>query len=163
MLLRKISIQFFLLIAVVQCSFAQSQNNILKKRFPFKNLNYENGLLDNNISSIATDADGFTWISTFTGLQRFNGYKLQTINPVIDKDTFQINYPTYLFALSDGSILLSTQKGLLKYNPHTDKFSMLDQQQTLNTLHFSIVPLKETPQGRSKTKELYYIAMMENY
>ena len=147
MLLRRFAILLLLVVPNMLSSFAQQQNIIVKKRFPFKNINYENGLLDNNVNSMATDANGFTWISTFTGLQRFNGYKLQTINPVINKDTFQVNYPVYLFGLMDGSVLLSIKNGLLKYDTHSDKFKLLIAEPTLNTFHFAIVPLKETSKG----------------
>jgi ligand-binding sensor domain-containing protein/two-component sensor histidine kinase len=146
MRLRNITITVILSSVMINAALSQDQN-IAVKRFPVRNISYEEGLLDNNIKSVVTDAAGFTWISTFTGLQRYNGYQLKTINPVIDRDTFNINYPVYLFGLNDGSILISMQNGLMKYDPHTNLFKLLIKIQPDNFYHFTIVPIKETRQG----------------
>ncbi len=145
MLLRKIIILLFSFL--IFTATVTAQQNIPVKRFPVKNIGYEDGLSDNNMNSVVTDADGFTWVSTFTGLQRYNGYKLQTINPVIGNDTFNINYPVYLFALNNGNILISIKNGVIEYDTHTNQFKLLINLQIKVSFHFSIVPLKETPQG----------------
>src|SRR5258705_1530558 len=81
---------------------AQTKTAQLFKRCPVKTINYEQGLLNNGTTNIITDTLGFTWISTKTGMQRFNGYVLAKINPVIDKDTININSPVFFFALTNG-------------------------------------------------------------
>jgi ligand-binding sensor domain-containing protein/two-component sensor histidine kinase len=146
MRLRSLTITIVLFFALINAAFPQGQN-ITLKRFSTRNISYEDGLLDNDINSVVTDTAGFTWISTLTGLQRYNGYQLKTINPVIDHDTFNINYPVYLFGLNDGSILISMQNGLMKYDQRTNLFRLVIKTQPNNFYHFSIVPVKETRQG----------------
>src|SRR5664279_1230659 len=84
--------------------YGQGVNNFPKRRCSVKTLNFESGLLNNGTTDIITDKLGFTWVSTKTGLQRYNGYSLQTILPVAGKDTFQISSPVYFFELKNGSI-----------------------------------------------------------
>ena len=72
------------IIAVFNCTAIGQTIGVHQiKRRPVKVLNFEQGLLNNETTSVATDAAGFTWISTRTGLQRFNGYTLDNINPVV--------------------------------------------------------------------------------
>lgn len=144
MLLKKITI---LVVFFISTQFAFAQHEIIKKRFPVKSINYEDGLLDNSVSSIITDVNGYTWVAAFTGLQRFNGYKLQTINPVAGSDTFYVHYPVMFFELSNGDILISMKEGVLQYNPHTDKFSLFIQLHAETAFHYGILPLKETNEG----------------
>src|ERR1700722_8688412 len=81
------------LLTIYLCPFAQDKRLIEAKRCPVNTINYEQGLMNNSIAGIITDLQGFTWVSTSTGLQRYNGYALQTITPVADDETITINYP----------------------------------------------------------------------
>ena len=136
-----------LILCVVAYNVFAQANGIVKKRFPVLSLNYENGLIDNSTGSIITDNAGYTWVATFTGLQRYNGYKLQTVNPVVGKDTFYINYTAHLFALADGNILIAIKNGILKYDAATNKFSVFVMYKNAHVAHFTLLPLKETQEG----------------
>ncbi|HEX5151000.1 MAG TPA: histidine kinase [Parafilimonas sp.] len=147
MLLRRIAILFFLFAVYAQTAFAQRPDAIIKKRFPVKSLNYEDGLLDNITSSIITDINGYTWVAAFTGLQKFNGYRLETIIPVAGNDTFIINYPVLFFGLNDSNILITIKEGILQYNPHTNRFTLLIALHAEPSFYFGVMPLKETAEG----------------
>ena len=87
--------QFHILFLIVSLgmhlvSAGQVNGPLLKKRCPVKTINFESGLLNNGTTNIITDKLGFTWVSTLTGLQRYNGYSMQTIKPVVGKDTFRV-------------------------------------------------------------------------
>ena len=70
--------------------FAQ-QPSSKYKRCSEKTLNYEQGLLNNSTTDVITDLNGFTWFSTISGMQRYNGYNLEQINPVVDGKIIAIN------------------------------------------------------------------------
>lgn len=129
--------------------YASAQNNAAQsfKRCPVKTINYEQGLLNNGTTSIITDALGFSWVSTKTGLQRYNGYTLETINPVINKETISINSPVYFFALKNGLIWISYKQGVLEYTPRTNSFKKIIVIQNPGNRNFSLIPLKETNEG----------------
>lgn len=103
--------------------------------------------MNNGTTGIITDKLGFTWVSTQTGLQRYNGYSMQTITPVIGKDTFYINFPVYFFGLNDGTIWISFKHTVLQYNPASNSFSIAISLQAAGSSPFNIVPLQETVDG----------------
>lgn len=46
----------------------------------FKNLTVNEGLAHTDANCVAQDSTGLIWIGTNAGLQKFNGYQLQTID-----------------------------------------------------------------------------------
>jgi len=124
--------------------YGQNKISSFKRRSPVRTINFEKGLLNNSTTDIITDVFGFTWVSTKTGLQRFNGYALETITPVVNKDTFNINYPVIFFGLKNGFIWISFKEGILEYNPDLNSFRLLISYRSPTHLHFPIIPLKET-------------------
>lgn len=117
------------------------------KRCPVKVINFEQGLLNNITTGIVTDALGFTWVSTRKGLQRFNGYSLDNINPVVGNDTILINSPVYLFALQNGNVWISYKQGVLIYDPYSRSFKKFISSPVSDNSFFQIVPLSETNEG----------------
>jgi ligand-binding sensor domain-containing protein/anti-sigma regulatory factor (Ser/Thr protein kinase) len=117
------------------------------KKCPLRTLNYETGLINNGTTFVLTDVLGFTWISTKTGLQRFNGNKLETIQPVIKTDTLNINQPVYLFNLHNGYMWISYKNFIIEYNPYQNTFRRLITLRSSVMNGFDIVPLKETDEG----------------
>ena len=125
----------------------QNGNSQHVKKCPIKTLNYETGLLNNSTTNEITDALGFTWISTSIGLQRFNGNRLETIQPVINNDTLSINGPVYLFNLRNGLMWISYKNYVLEYNPFRNTFRKVITLASMGNSFFKIVPLKETHEG----------------
>ncbi len=59
----------------------------------FNHFNTQNGLIMNNVEYIHIDMDGFVWLGTYAGLQRFDGYEFKTYtydpaNPSSISDNF---------------------------------------------------------------------------
>lgn len=128
--------------------FLHAQTNTPSfKRCPIKTINYEQGLLNNSTTNIITDALGFTWISTKTGMQRYNGYILETINPVINKEIISIHSPVYFFALQNGFIWISYKQGVLEYDPQTNSFRKMIVLHNSGNANFLLIPVKETSEG----------------
>jgi signal transduction histidine kinase/ligand-binding sensor domain-containing protein len=117
------------------------------KRCPVKTINVEQGLLDNATTNIITDRLGLTWVSTITGLQRFNGYTLERINPVIGGETIPIDYPVRFFQRKDHSIWISYKFGILSYDPLSNAFKKIILLPTTQNSFYPLIPLKETAGG----------------
>ncbi|MDP4285812.1 MAG: histidine kinase [Bacteroidota bacterium] len=126
---------------------AQEKFDIPYKRCPIKTINYEQGLMNNSITGVITDAKGFTWFSTKTGLQLYNGYSLQTITPVADGDTMQINYPVYFSKSNGNNILIGCRNSILVYSPGNSSFKKIIPVTALESSSFAIEPLKQTSEG----------------
>jgi len=137
---------FFMLTAAL---YLKGQGNLLLplKKVPVNTINYEQGLLNNETATIITDTLGFTWISTTTGLQRYNGYTLENIDPVVDQDTIRIRSRVYIYGLKNGNLWISCKKGVLEYNPFTNAFKNIIPVIYNADEVFAILPLSETPEG----------------
>src|SRR5262249_35493346 len=71
LLLRRLVIVLYMLL-IAASSFSQPPP------FHFQNITTENGLSNNQITCIYQDHDGFLWIGTHFGLNRYDGSQVQT-------------------------------------------------------------------------------------
>jgi len=126
---------------------AQHKELIQFKRCPSKTINYDQGLMNNSIRGIITDEEGFTWVSTSAGLQRYNGYTLQTITPVCDGDSIAINYPVYFLKSKNNTILIGYRNGILEYNAHSNSFKKIISVSVQPSSRYVLMPIKETQEG----------------
>ena len=53
--------------------------NLFSQSLIFNNLTVKDGLSNNKVNAILQDKNGFIWIGTEDGLNRFNGYDLKYI------------------------------------------------------------------------------------
>jgi signal transduction histidine kinase/ligand-binding sensor domain-containing protein/DNA-binding response OmpR family regulator len=94
--------------------------------FNIKKLGAENGLSNNNVISIAQDRDGFIWICTKDGLNRFDGSKFQILrHSNSDENSICSNVLNYVYAdrFDDVIWIASEKNGLDAYNYITLKFT----------------------------------------
>ena len=109
------SFLFSLLICVVftPC-FSQSQ--VL-----FNKINQTNGLSNDRVSSIVKEKNGFVWIGTENGLNRYDGNKIKIYNK--QNSALSSNDIADLLIDHTGNIWVCTLGGGLNlYNPSNDKF-----------------------------------------
>jgi ligand-binding sensor domain-containing protein len=64
--------RWLFLIYLLSSFSAKSQQN---SQYLFRHINQQEGLLHNMVSSIAQDKNGFMWIGTANGIQRFDGFR----------------------------------------------------------------------------------------
>jgi len=99
------------------------QNQKLLKQF----LTVEEGLSHNEVTSIVQDNDGFIWIGTRGGLNRYDGYKFKVFNQV-PGDSNSLANPSIesLFVDSKGNIWIGTKSGgISKFNPVLGTFKSI--------------------------------------
>lgn len=84
----------------------------------------ENGLADNYVEAIIQDYEGFVWIGTHNGLQRFDGLELRTYKNIIgDSTSLTKNFVYTLYEDSQKRLWIGTNYGgLLLYDRANDAF-----------------------------------------
>jgi len=97
-----------------------SQPDKLLKNF----LTVDNGLSHNEVTSIVQDNDGFIWIGTRGGLNRYDGYDFKIFNQVPGESNSLVNPSVEsLFVDSKGNIWIGTKSGgVSKFIPDEGKF-----------------------------------------
>lgn len=110
---------FFLLLSLA--AFPQS----LPLSLQVKHINTAQGLLQNTVRSIVKDADGFLWISTSGGLQKYDGYRFYTIPTGEGPGQLLSDRQCYLRADHSGNIWISHNRGLSYFNRTQGRFHNL--------------------------------------
>ena len=114
------------------------------ERFHFDNLSTDAGLSNKMVLSIAQDPDGFIWIATAEGLNRYDGagFRVFTHRPG-DEKSLGASWVNDVFVTADSTLLAATEMGLSCYDPLTGSFSVYpvvnDSQALLSTLRFKCV------------------------
>lgn len=96
----------------------------------FENITIDDGLSNNSINCILQTKDGFLWIATKDGLNRFDGqnFKIYKNNPSI-KNSLPENYVMSLLESSDGTFWVGTWGGgLCKFDQLHEAFIRFDQE-----------------------------------
>ncbi|QQS35628.1 MAG: hypothetical protein IPM56_15495 [Ignavibacteriales bacterium] len=91
----------------------------------FENFSIKEGLSNDIATSIIQDKDGFIWIGTEDGLNRYDGYefKIFKFNPA-NPGSISDDWITRVFQDSKGNIWIGTSNGLNRYLPVTSTFKI---------------------------------------
>ena len=91
-------------------------------------LSVNRGLSQQDVETLIQDRYGFMWFGTYDGLNRYDGYRIETFRYDPDlSNTIADNRITALYESSDGKIWIGTEgSGLLFFNPATDEFGKVD-------------------------------------
>lgn len=104
------------------------------KQFHFSHLSMDDGLSHNDITSIVQDANGFLWMATRDGLNRYDGNKVKIYKHRIRPDIPSgANYISSLCVDKSGTLWIGT-RGISRYHAKADSLE-----------YFT----KKTPEGRS--------------
>jgi ligand-binding sensor domain-containing protein len=121
----KISAQLrFVLICVLQLAgsgLIPAQNQELR----FEHLTIENGLSQNRINCILQDRDGFMWIGTNEGLNKYDGYEFYQFEKGRgSKDKLSDDFIHCIYEDRSGNILVGTgSDGLNIYDKYSKQFT----------------------------------------
>jgi len=95
----------------------RAQNNL-----KFNHITVIDGLLHNSATSIAQDSIGFIWIGTQRGLNRYDGYKLDSYLNETDSYSTLFNNRIRKIAVDGNYLWLSTYNGLQCFDIKQKKF-----------------------------------------
>ena len=98
-------------------SYAQSKNLI------FNNINIEQGISQSTIEAIFQDSEGYIWLGTNDGLNRYNGYEFKNYNYEEYQNSISHNGITDITEDKYGNIWVNTVSGVNKINKKTEKIS----------------------------------------
>jgi len=111
--------------------------------FRFKHLTTNEGLSQNAILAIVQDKDGYLWLGTKDGLNKYDGYEFTVFqHDPSDSTSVASNYITALFTDQFGKIWIGTENGIVSvYSKETQKFQRillpLSSSESTNTLVIS--------------------------
>lgn len=123
----------------------------------FNNLTTNSGLTQHDISSIIQDSYGFIWISTFDGLNRYDGYTMEHFYySSLDNNSVCGNRISKLFEDSKKRLWIGTDgNGICYYDLIKENFVKVTRQYSNH-----IIDIKESKDGKiyfaSQTEVFYY-------
>jgi ligand-binding sensor domain-containing protein/signal transduction histidine kinase len=100
---------FYLLVLITWCSISTA----FAQRYPFYNLNVENGLIQSQAQCMVQDKFGHLWIGTLGGLSRYDG---NSFNSYTVRDGMSNNTVNALAIDSTGNIWVGGPKGISAFN-----------------------------------------------
>lgn len=100
--------------------------------YKFRRISPEGGLGTNGLRDVRQDQWGFVWIITVNDLFRFDGYTFKRYTNVLPKSDYHSNWSLNQLAIdSDGIVhVASSSGGLLAYNPFSDSFDRVFDEDT---------------------------------
>jgi len=97
--------------------------NVQAKEFNYENYSNMNGMVSNYIECFLHDSDGFLWVGTWNGLNRFDGYNFRQYEAsVYVKGMLSGNWVRCLHEDKSGNLWVGTNNGLSKYDKVIDQF-----------------------------------------
>ncbi len=100
------------------------------------------------INMIYQDRNGFIWIATEDGLNRYDGSKFTIYkHDPNNEHSLCHNYVRALFEDSKGRLFVGTYNGLQMYNPATDSFSPRAKEENEKALNSNITTILERKNG----------------
>jgi ligand-binding sensor domain-containing protein/signal transduction histidine kinase len=127
-LLNRLVIVLLLIICFRFESFAQD--------IAFEHVSVEKGLSSTSVYAFAQTEEGFLWIGTQNGLNRFDGYNFKIFNYVPgDAGSLANNWVKALITDKAGNLWVGTSNGLSRYNNASETFTtFLAEKHNDNTL-----------------------------
>lgn len=99
------------------CVFAQTNE------YRFTRINANRGLSDNQIKTVYKDGNGFVWIGTISGLNRYDGYNVKVFeNHPWDTTSLISGDINKVFEGPEGKLWIHTWSGTNVYDPVTETF-----------------------------------------
>ena len=98
--------------------------NASAQHFQYKYYTEKDGLSSKDINCVITDHDGFIWVATSSGLNRFDGNTFKTFyNNPTDSNSIADNNVQKLFTDIAGRLWIGTNAGISLYHPVSNSFS----------------------------------------
>nr|WP_299344091.1 two-component regulator propeller domain-containing protein [Allomuricauda sp.] len=112
--------------------FASIAGNAQEYKYKVKQFNIGEGLAHTDATSFAQDSNGFIWIGTFGGLNKFDGYNFELFRNSQSNLSSAFTNRIMGLAHSDGLLFMATQGGLVCFRSDTETFVTIDYSTLFN-------------------------------
>lgn len=104
--------------------WAASMWGVKSQSIKFEHYNDDNGLSHNSVRHIVQDKNGFLWVGTFSGLNRFDGYEFKSYTSTGNRSNTIPNDDITALELDEeqNHLWIGTRNGLALFNMETHKF-----------------------------------------
>jgi signal transduction histidine kinase/ligand-binding sensor domain-containing protein/DNA-binding response OmpR family regulator len=114
-------IQRIYIISIILVSISTFLNS---QTLSFSRITSEDGLSNNMVNNILQDEEGFIWIGTREGLNRYDGYSIKVfMTETNDTTSILDNFIISLYKDRNGELWVGTINGVSKYNRDTEDFT----------------------------------------
>lgn len=128
----------------------EPQAATLRPKLRSQNLGREEGLPQNNITSIAQDRTGFMWLGTQDGVARYDGQRFVVFRHVSEQPaSLSSSFINEVLVAKDGTLWVGTQEGLNRLDRESSTFERFVASDKPGSLSAPIIlALEEGPDGR---------------
>ena len=114
-----------LILSILYCALVNLANAQTSYALWFQHLDTKQGLSDNSNLHVYRDSEDFVWISSMTGLNRFDGMQVKNYDAILGDSTslFGENIQSNFFEDSEQNIWFCTYQAIHYYNRKQDNFS----------------------------------------
>lgn len=144
------TVRIFVTLMAFICDWAGG-SKVVGQEMSFHGLTVEDGLSQNSVLSFAQDRQGFMWIGTAAGLNRYDARNFKVYRSSSNPSTGLHNdYILTLLADKNDRLWVGTEGGLFEYDRKQDKFSLILErtEKTNNASNFRVRAIHEDSRGR---------------
>lgn len=130
---------FFLICPMRTVSMGIESKEIIPDQF--YTLNKSEGLSDPTVYCFLQDREGYVWIGTANGLNRYDGYRMTEYRAVSgDSTSLSHSRINCMIELNSGILLIGTDQGINRFDKSTGHFSSLPMGRSLSAKFFCLSP-----------------------
>ena len=134
---------------------------LLQGQLQLNQISHINGLSQNTVNSIIQDNDGFLWIATYNGINKYDGYSMDYYD--LTNNHLTSNLIHSLFKDNDGNIWAGTpESGINRINPNTKK-TLAFFNNSLNAGDFRNNPTSNFQLHQSTSGVYFYVSPKGGY
>ncbi len=107
----------------------------VQSKYRIRKIGIEQGLTGNFIMSITQDSQGYIWIATKTGLNRFDGNKFKVFKASRSQNQINSNELNKVVSIGDNTLWIPTERtGINIYNYKTSQFEYLQSDWNMSNI-----------------------------
>ena len=155
----------YLLLVFFGCFYLNSSHVFAQNiMLQFQAISFEDGISDSRVGNVIQDKEGFVWLTTRLGIDKYNGQTIKSYQFLQEKQA-EVNT---IIQSEKGNILVATTRGLYYLNIEKDKFDLWQSEDSdlNNQLNSNIHNIIQLEDGKfmcsSATGSLFTLSLEED-